>query len=516
MTDLPARPDLDQLRRQAKDLLRAAQAGDPAAISTITAVSERSTLAAAQLAVARGYGFASWPKLKAEVEARTHDLSQKVDEFLRASIRDWTGRAARLLAATPEIADYDERTAIVLGDADTVRQLLDRDPSLATRTDPATGFTALHAACASRWHRLDPPRADGLVATARLLLDAGADPAGRSEGPGSWTPLRCAVAGAANPGIVRLLLARGVTPENDDLYLACFGDDNRESLSLLLEHAPDIGDTTALAAPISTDDTETVRLLLAAGASASRPFPADLLGGSFPADQSVSPVAAALHFDCPVDLIALLLDAGGDPVAPWLDGRSPFRLAVRQGRRDVAELLARHGAGEDATDADRFLSACRQADRATVERFVNSAPGLAAELGTDGEAALVDAAIHGHLEAVELMLDAGFPVEARGHDGATPLIAAAGGGAAQVVRLLLDRGADLEARDTTWDSTALDWSVVGSGLRSVDNPAPDWIATVRILIDAGAVTAEISLSPDDPKPPSAEVAELLRSLGIGA
>jgi hypothetical protein len=29
MTDLPARPDLDQLRHQAKDLLRAAQAGDP-------------------------------------------------------------------------------------------------------------------------------------------------------------------------------------------------------------------------------------------------------------------------------------------------------------------------------------------------------------------------------------------------------------------------------------------------------------------------------------------------------
>ena len=103
------------------------------------------------------------------------------------------------------------------------------------------------------------------------------------------------MAGAANPGIVRLLLARGVTPENDDLYLACFCDDNRESLSLLLEHAPDIGDATALAAPISTHDTETVRLLLAAGASASRPFPADLLGGSFPADQSVSPVAAALH-----------------------------------------------------------------------------------------------------------------------------------------------------------------------------------------------------------------------------
>lgn len=65
--------------------------------------------------------------------------------------------------------------------------------------------------CASHWHRLDPARADGLVATARLLLDAGADPAGSIRGArgGVWTPLRCAVAGAANPAIVRLLLDRG-------------------------------------------------------------------------------------------------------------------------------------------------------------------------------------------------------------------------------------------------------------------------------------------------------------------
>jgi hypothetical protein len=42
MPDLPARPDLDQLRHQAKDLLHAAQRGDPAAIGRISAVSGRS------------------------------------------------------------------------------------------------------------------------------------------------------------------------------------------------------------------------------------------------------------------------------------------------------------------------------------------------------------------------------------------------------------------------------------------------------------------------------------------
>ena len=39
MADLPAKPSLDHLRRQARDLLRAAQAGDPAAAGRIRTVS---------------------------------------------------------------------------------------------------------------------------------------------------------------------------------------------------------------------------------------------------------------------------------------------------------------------------------------------------------------------------------------------------------------------------------------------------------------------------------------------
>ena len=47
--------NLDELRRQAKELLGAANAGDSAAISRIESVSDRVTLAAAQLAIAREY-----------------------------------------------------------------------------------------------------------------------------------------------------------------------------------------------------------------------------------------------------------------------------------------------------------------------------------------------------------------------------------------------------------------------------------------------------------------------------
>jgi hypothetical protein len=70
MSELPERPDLDQLRRQARELLRAAAKGEPAAVARLRAVSERVTLSAAQLAVARDYGYRSWPALKAEAEHR--------------------------------------------------------------------------------------------------------------------------------------------------------------------------------------------------------------------------------------------------------------------------------------------------------------------------------------------------------------------------------------------------------------------------------------------------------------
>ena len=103
---------------------------------------------------------------------------------------------------------------------------------------------------------------------------------------------------------------------------------------------------------------------------------------------------------------------------------------------------------------------------------------------------------------------AGLEVSAAGQQ--QPDGAAAYHGSADAVRLLLSRGADLEARDTTYDSPPLDWAAVGSGERPATNRSPDWIATVQALLDAGASTEGITLSPDAQKPPSPEVAAVLR------
>jgi ankyrin repeat protein len=443
-------------------------------------------------------------------QARTTDLARQAEAFCEASIRDWTGRAARMLAASPELAGYNFATALILGDAARVRAELARDPGLATRADSGSGWRPLHAVCSSRWNRLDPGRIDGLLAVARMLLDAGADPTGPGAGPrASWTPLRCAVAGVANPPIVALLLERGAVPDDQDLYLAGFGGDDHESLGLLLRRlAGDVAGLAemALAAPVSLNDTEGVRLLLEAGADPSRYRDDD--------GEPASAAYEAVRSGCSAELVELLLAHGAEPNRPGRDGRSPFTLATVQGRADLADALRRYGAADDTTDTDRFLAACLRADRAAVQEQLAQDPGLSGRLTAEQQAAaLIRAAETGRTAALALLLDLGLPVDADGgDDGGTALHAAAYSGSADAVRLLLDRGADLEARDRTWDGTPLEWATVGSGERPAANPRPDWIATVQALLQAGASTEDITLSPDEPKQPSPEVAALLRAV----
>jgi hypothetical protein len=61
--NLPARPNLEYLKKEAKERLDDLRRSDP-----------RAQLADAQFAVAQEYGYASWPKLKAHVEAASAAL----------------------------------------------------------------------------------------------------------------------------------------------------------------------------------------------------------------------------------------------------------------------------------------------------------------------------------------------------------------------------------------------------------------------------------------------------------
>jgi hypothetical protein len=68
-------------------------------MTRIGAVSERVSLSAAQLAVAREYGFASWPALHAEVERRRAEMFPRQEETGRAGIRWSFGGAAAIETA---------------------------------------------------------------------------------------------------------------------------------------------------------------------------------------------------------------------------------------------------------------------------------------------------------------------------------------------------------------------------------------------------------------------------------
>src|SRR5205085_11149001 len=116
------------------------------------------------------------------------------------------------------IAGYSFATAVILGDAGRVRDELGLAPGLATRLDPRTGWAALHAVGASRWHQVDPGRGQGLLEVAQALLDAGADPTVVTSTRPGWSPLRCVIAsansGPSNRGMVELLLAHGALPND--------------------------------------------------------------------------------------------------------------------------------------------------------------------------------------------------------------------------------------------------------------------------------------------------------------
>jgi ankyrin repeat protein len=109
-------PDLEQLKRNAKQLFAAFKAGDSAAVDNVNAHYDSAQAATfalhdAQLVIARSYGFDSWPKLKAYVDGVT---IRRLVEAVRAGHFE---RVGMMLKARPELANMtvsygDEHRAI--------------------------------------------------------------------------------------------------------------------------------------------------------------------------------------------------------------------------------------------------------------------------------------------------------------------------------------------------------------------------------------------------------------------
>jgi hypothetical protein len=246
--NLPDRPSLEHLRKQAKGLLKAFRAGDPAAIARIEEFHPRASrlqleggiaLADAQLVIAREYRLKSWPHLVAHLSLgpqgrRLHELDllfqglpdvrerkltlldvlEREVTALREGHRAglpavfWrTGsrandvpaeltleRARNSIAALHRFADWADVLrhanelvdpsfesacdAIVAGDADVLRSLVSRDPSLVHARSPFKHrATLLHYVAANGVEEIRQWQSPANAAEmAKILLQAGADP----------------------------------------------------------------------------------------------------------------------------------------------------------------------------------------------------------------------------------------------------------------------------------------------------------------------------------------------------
>jgi ankyrin repeat protein len=493
---LPDSPDLDQLRKQAKDLLRAARAANRDALARFRILPSlahagddelaRTTLALhdAQSVIAREHGFPSWNALRERVEELTLGFDDAVREFVETATDGRARRAERLLALHPRIVSASVHAALVLGDVEAFESHLTRRPVAVREAGGPRDWEPLHYVCHTSLAHSAIGDADGLVAIVRRLLELGADPNTRF----SWL----------HHGVRRPVLW-GATRVVRLPALA----------ALLLEAGADANDGVTLPLAASAGDVETLELLHAHGASLDQPWASDgshalyaiLHWSRTPAgvhwllehDADPDPVFAVngetpLHVAAQlwdVSLVEALVRCGADVTRRRRDGRTPYAVAALNGNHAVAEWLRANGAPDELEPVDRLVAACAAGDRTTAEAMLAAWPALRGEIGPEHYVALHHAAERGDVAALALMLDCGFDPN-RGDEeiGKTALHSAAMAGRADTVRLLLARGASPDTRDREFNGQPLVWAAEGS--RSHGDRAREYAEVGRLLLDAGS------------------------------
>jgi ankyrin repeat protein len=320
---LPPRASLEQYRHQAKDLLRAARAGDAAAVDRLNRTprvlrqSQRGhevsyALADAQFVIAREHGFESWPSFASHLDALAY-ADAPAARFERAA------------------------DAVVAGDEETLAHLLSEDPTIARARSPrAHHATLLHYIAANGVEDFRQRTPANAVRIARLLIEHGADVDATADsyggGPGQTTlnllvsSIHPARAGLQVP-LVETLLDLGGAIEGID-------ESGSPLLTAIPYHYPDAAQTLAdRGARVDT-------ILAAAGLGRD-----DL-------------VQAFVRHDGTLDQSVRLASV---PV-PYLraNGRAHLELALiwaaALGHASVVDFLSRRGVDLDARDHQGFTA----------------------------------------------------------------------------------------------------------------------------------------------------------------
>jgi ankyrin repeat protein len=481
---LPARADLEQQKKQAKELLAAYKRGDDQARARVRAeLPDKSpiSLTDVQFVLAREYGFASWRALKEHVETQATKALPPVEQLKRAINR---------------------------ADAGEVRRLLEQHASLrAVIKEPIFGF--------------DSPallRAGDQPDLVDVLLEFGADPNQKSSWwAGGFHPLY-----GASPAVAERLLAAGaivdacaaahldrldlldqILVEDPERVHERGGDGqtplhfarSRAMVDRLLDAGADIDardvDHRSSAAEWMVDGrADVARHLVERGASCDI-FLACALGFT---DRATALVAANSN-------VLALRTGQGDygelgrssfHIYLWTIGPNftPLDAAAKFGHTDVVTALL-----AVASPEQRLLFACHQGAADDARAIVRHDPGIVERLHATNPRALTNEAWTGNGAAVELMLELGFDPSApsaSGPTGGNALHCAAWQGSVRSVAALLSYPSGralLNVREPMYQGTPLSWCCHGS--RNCGDPRADHAGVARLLLDAGA--------PIDPK-----------------
>jgi ankyrin repeat protein len=489
---LPARPSLEQYKKQAKELLKAYRSAD---VETIRRVKRnhprferlaepshvlppgfdisKFALADAQLVIAREHGFESWPKLAKRIEVINSEaaaLANPVAAFIEAAIWHGTLDAAEaILAAHPEIAHNSIHVAAILGDDAAVRRLIAADPRNVTKKEDPYDGDALVYLCLSKYLRLDKTRSESFMRAATALLDSGADPNSGFWSKDEYHDFETALYGAAgvahHADLTRLLLARGADPNDNETFYHTPETYDNDALKVLVESGKMRPDLLAgmLLRKADWHDYEGMKYLLEHGAD---PNLMTIWG--------YTALHQAVRRDNRIELIDLMLDHGADPTLKnEADGKSGIAMAARRGRSDALSTFARRGfpmpmphdglehlivsacaARSGAAGARAFFEQFQHLANAATLRKSAELRGVS-ELLTEAGPLLAQFAGNGNTKGVQYLLDLFVPVDAL-YDGdpyfdiaknSTALHVAAWKAWPKTVKLLIERGANVNTQD---------------------------------------------------------------------
>lgn len=476
---LPDRPSLEHLKSQAKDLLAAFRANDPYAVARVRSFFPATSsvgLSEAQLVLAREYGFESWAKLKVQVEflAGSSDRTERADRLAKAATSGQREAVLALLTAEPGFAKATLAAACVTGDSDAVQAFLAADQTLVNTEVGPKRWEPLLYVCYSCLLKeaVYRPR---LVATARLLLDNGADPNAHWLNP-EWDdcPESC-LYGATGvndcPELAEMLLAAGADPNDNESLYHSTELPTPDCLRILLQYGADVtAQNNALAHLLDREAPDWLPLMLGAAQDPARIPPV------FP---------HALRRGRSTEVFRLLIESGMPLSIPNESGLTPYQSATRLGRVDVTAMLAAAGADTTLTSADTILGRLSQGERVApgditleVVRIIDAEP----------MAELVRQAERGNNVVLEALLAAGANPNVRDSQ-TTPLHLPASNGDLQTVRLLLRYGADPTLEDSVHKGHAVGWACHGSAQLKMASPET-YVQIVEALLDAGGTVPE--------------------------